>query len=115
VEIRQKLENFKTKKRELDDVRAEVLVLSRTEEVLEKVHDEVKVRVRELEAQLGVEGASELEGRLQKISEQKSTVDEAKGAALDTISGMVQEINDRIKKKQDQLVPKVRIYMRGKN
>lgn len=53
-----------------------------------------------------IQGATEIETDLQKVSEAKSTVDEAKGATLGSISSMVAAINQKIKMRQDQLVPK---------
>lgn len=108
AEVRAQLDAFKQRKRELDEARSELLVLERTERLLVQAGEEVRVRVRQLEAQFGIEGASEVQSGLEKLSEQKAGVDEAKGAVLSSISNTVGEIQARIKQRQDDLVPKIK-------
>ena len=55
----------------------------------------------------GVEGFSDRQAELEKISEQKAEVDEMKGKTLDEMSQVVGKINDEIKRRKHELAPQI--------
>lgn len=93
--LREKSGKFKRLKTELSELRHEVAVLLRTEQLLQ-AKDPTPVGLRETEA------------KLEKASVEKSHVDKAKGKTLDEISAIVQKINQQLKEKKNKLAPQIK-------
>jgi len=93
--LRDKSAKFKRLKIELSELRGEVAVLLRTEQLLQ-AKDPTPAGLRETEAML------------EKASVEKSQVDKAKGKTLDEISGIVQKINSQLKEKKNRLAPQIK-------
>jgi intraflagellar transport protein 81 len=93
--LREKSGKFKRLKTELSELRHEVAVLLRTEQLLQ-AKDPTPVGLRETEA------------KLEKASVEKSQVDKAKGKTLDEISGIVSKINQQLKEKKNKLAPQIK-------
>jgi len=93
--LRDKSAKFKRLKAELSDLRHEVAVLTRTEQILQ-AKDPTPSGMRETEAML------------EKASVEKSQVDKAKGKTLDEISAIVQKINGQLKEKKNKLAPQIK-------
>lgn len=93
--LRDKSAKFKNLKAQLSDLRAEVAVLTRTEQILQG-KDPTPAGMRETEAML------------EKASVEKSQVDKAKGKTLDEISVVVQRINSQLKEKKNKLAPQIK-------
>jgi intraflagellar transport protein 81 len=80
---------------ELSELRHEVAVLLRTEQLLQ-AKDPTPVGLRETEA------------KLEKASVETSQVNKAKGKTLDEISAIVQKINQQLKEKKNKLAPQIK-------
>jgi intraflagellar transport protein 81 len=93
--LRDKSAKFKRLKAELSDLRHEVAVLTRTEQMLQ-AKDPTPSGMRETEAML------------EKASVEKASVDKAKGRTLDEISAIVQKINSQLKDKKNKLAPQIK-------
>jgi intraflagellar transport protein 81 len=93
--LREKSGKFKRLKTELSELRHEVAVLLRTEQLLQ-AKDPTPAGLRETEA------------KLEKASVEKSQVDKAKGKTLDEISAIVQKINQQLKEKKNKLAPQIK-------
>mmetsp|Transcript_45883 Transcript_45883/g.82594 ORF Transcript_45883/g.82594 Transcript_45883/m.82594 type:complete len:673 (+) Transcript_45883:68-2086(+) len=93
--LRDKSAKFKRLKAELSELRHEVAVLVRTEQILQ-AKDPTPVGLRETEQML------------EKASVEKSQVDKAKGKTLDEISAIVQKINAQLKEKKNKLAPQIK-------
>lgn len=93
--LREKSGKFKRLKTELSELRAEVAVVRRTEELLQAKDPTPK-------------GMREAEAKLEKASVEKSKVDSAKGKTLDEISSIVQKINQQLKEKKNKLAPQIK-------
>jgi len=93
--LRDKSAKFKRLKAELSELRHEVAVLVRTEQLLQ-AKDPTPAGMRETEAML------------EKASVEKSQVDKAKGKTLDEISGIVQKINSQLKDTKNKLAPQIK-------
>jgi len=93
--LREKSAKFKKLKAELSELRHEVAVLSRTEDLL---------RAKDPTPQ----GLRETEMALEKASVEKSQVDKMKGKTLDEISSIVTKINTQLKEKKNKLAPQIK-------
>merc|ERR1712137_71250 len=93
--LRDKSAKFKKLKVELSDLRGEVAVLLRTEQILQ-AKDPTPPGMRETEAML------------EKASVNKSEVDKAKGKTLDEISAIVKRIESQLKEKKNKLAPQIK-------
>lgn len=93
--LRDKSKKFKEMKAELTDLRHEVAVLVRTEQILEDKDPTPP-------------GMRESEGELEKVSVQKSQVDKDKAKTLDEVSVIVEKINTKLKEKKNKLAPQIK-------
>jgi len=75
---------------------AEVFVLAYTEELLAAQEAGLSTSIKQTAKKHGVAGFTDVANDLEKVSEQKSVVDEAKGMTLTEISKTVEEINASI-------------------
>merc|ERR1719458_129221 len=87
--LRDKSSKFKRYKAELSELRHEVAVLLRTEQLLQSKDPTPH-------------GLKQTEAALEKASVEKSQVDKAKGKTLDEISSIVSKINSQLKDKKKQ-------------
>eukprot|EP00976_Prorocentrum_cordatum_P067701 1178855-Prorocentrum_minimum.AAC.2 len=106
--VKGKLADYKEKKREIDDMRTEALVLSRTEAILGTQEKAISAQVSHLEKQKGVTGFIDTAESLEKVSSAKGEIDEAKGQTLEEISKFVTTINNVIKERKSKLAPQIK-------
>merc|ERR1719313_1213762 len=102
-------EQFKCHKAELAEIRQEVAVLSRTEQIIASRARQHEVDVEKLELQKGIAGHVETEQELNTVSDKKAEIDMAKGQTLNEISKIVEEINHKIRMKKDKLAPQIKV------
>merc|ERR1719236_24977 len=93
--LRETSVRFKRLKGELNELRSENAVLSRTVQTLQ-ARDPTPA------------GLHEAEQKLEKASVEKAQVDQAKGKTLDEISAIVQQINSQLKEKKNKLAPQIK-------
>lgn len=93
--LRDKSAKFKRLKAEFNDLRHEVAVLTRSEQILQ-AKDPTPAGMRETEAMI------------EKASIDKSQIDKNKGKTLDEISNIVQKINSQLKEKKNKLAPQIK-------
>eukprot|EP00879_Flechtneria_rotunda_P024027 GHRR01025449.1.p1 GENE.GHRR01025449.1~~GHRR01025449.1.p1 ORF type:complete len:555 (+),score=232.10 GHRR01025449.1:142-1806(+) len=105
--IKAKLPSYKTMKKELGDLEAEVFVLNRTCEVLQQQEQDLQGQIQKLERKAGVQGYADLAAGLEKVSEEKGAADEAKGAVLQEVSNTVEQITAAVQQKKVQLAPAI--------
>ena len=103
--VKDKIEKYKRMRDELSAVRSELVVLQRTEAILKSRHKNLDQFLSELEKQRGVEGYRDTQKQLIEMSEKASEIDAMKGATLEQISTMVEQINREFKQKQQSLQP----------
>jgi len=108
ADIKAKLPEYKDKKKLVGDLEGEVQVLERTLEVLSNTERELMREVQSIEREKGVQGFSETQANLEKVSEAKSAIDEEKGTMLEEISKTVTEINLAIKDRKTDLAPQIK-------
>mmetsp|Transcript_19160 Transcript_19160/g.53649 ORF Transcript_19160/g.53649 Transcript_19160/m.53649 type:complete len:674 (-) Transcript_19160:217-2238(-) len=102
------LPTYKKMKKELGDVEAEVFVLAYTEEVLASEEERLLRALKSVEKKQGVAGFSDVVSGIEKVSEQKSAVDEIKGMTLAEISSTVEHINKSINDRKAKLAPDIK-------
>merc|ERR1711904_194755 len=107
--LRDKTAKFKYHKAELAEIRQEVAVLSRTEQIIASRARQHEVDVEKLELQKGIAGHVETEQELNTVSDKKAEIDMAKGQTLNEISKIVEEINHKIRMKKDKLAPQIKV------
>ena len=77
---------FKKKRQELNELKAEVGVLVRTEELLYQQARESGVALEDAERGKGVHGFRKTQDNLEEVSDVKSKLDEQKGNTLENMS-----------------------------
>ncbi|XP_030837564.1 intraflagellar transport protein 81 homolog isoform X2 [Strongylocentrotus purpuratus] len=103
--LRGKSTDYKRKRQELAELRAELGVLSRTEEILKQRDEQIQHRLSKLEAKKGVAGYHDTQEELEKVSTIKSELDDVKGRTLEDMSHLVQKLNTSIASKKANLAP----------
>ncbi len=107
AQLRNKTSHFKQLKQELGDLRQETVVLARTETLLRGRAGDLDTFLRRLEERKGVAGYMGVQTDLEKVSALKARIDESKGATLQEISRIVEDINRAIKEKKTKLAPAI--------
>jgi intraflagellar transport protein 81 len=105
--LRSKTAQFKALKGELGDARQETVVLARTEAILRGRAGDLDAFLRRMEEKKGVAGYMGVAQDLEKVSSLKARIDESKGATLNEISRIVEDINRAIKEKKAKLAPAI--------
>ncbi|CAD5114753.1 DgyrCDS3793 [Dimorphilus gyrociliatus] len=103
--LRTKSTTYKKKRAELAELRSELGVLGRTEEILKNRHHDIQRQLGKIEKKHGVSGFRETQEKLENISGAKQEVDEMKGKTLEDISVMVKKFNNKIAEKKNSLAP----------
>lgn len=103
----EKVRTYKKATSRLAELRAESIVLQRTEQTLRgRVHNlEEFLKVQEERA--GVTGFRDAQQTLEAASEQTAEIDEVKGDTLEEISAIIKSITMKVEEKKDKLKPKV--------
>ena len=81
---------FKKKRQELNELKAEVGVLVRTDELLQQQARECGVALEDAERGKGVHGFKKAQNSLEEVSDVKSKLDEQKGNTLENMSQVIQ-------------------------
>lgn len=103
--LRSKSTIYKKKRQEIAEIRAEVGVLSRTEEILRQRDENINMQLSALENKKGVSGYRQTQEDLEKVSAVKSDYDERKGKTLEDMSDMVGRLTRKIAEKKGALAP----------
>jgi len=106
--LKAKAKIYKRKKTELSSIMVEKGILSRTEDILKTRHGDQSAFLAKLEREKGVEGATDLQSKLEQVSEQAQVVNETKAMTLEEISRTVADINSTIKDKKGKLAPLIK-------
>jgi intraflagellar transport protein 81 len=103
--LRAKSNVYKTKKLELSSISTELGILNRTIEILSAKEQNLTKLVQKFEKKMGIVGYNEAKETLEKVSERKEKVDDAKGKTLGEISNIVSELVNTIEQKKAKLAP----------
>ncbi|XP_032776827.2 intraflagellar transport protein 81 homolog [Daphnia magna] len=107
-DLRVKSNVYKQRRAELNDLKAEYGILSRTLEILRAQEGGLTENLDRIETQQGVKGFRETRDLLEKISDEKANTDEEKGRTLEEMSNLVRILNSKISEKKVLLAPLLR-------
>lgn len=108
AQLRAKTATFKQLKAALGEVRQETVVLARTEALVKGRAGDLDAFLRKLEEKKGVAGYTAVASDLEKVSALKARIDESKGATLQEISRIVEDINSTITQRKARLAPQIK-------
>ena len=106
--LREKTHTYKKMKMELGELRNELVLLGRTEQILRGRDRNLEDFLQNLEMKKGIVGYRETQEKLERASEITSSVDANKEQTLEQISGIVQEINNQLKDRKTHLAPQIK-------
>eukprot|EP00921_Rhytidocystis_pertsovi_P004872 GHVQ01008471.1.p1 GENE.GHVQ01008471.1~~GHVQ01008471.1.p1 ORF type:complete len:567 (-),score=87.88 GHVQ01008471.1:2457-4157(-) len=106
--LRTKTTMYKQLKAELAEIRGDVAILGRTEQILQQQADEQKAQMKNAENERGITGYQETEMGLEEASIQKAQIDQAKGGTLDEMSRIVSEIAQQLQMRKKNLAPQIK-------
>ena len=107
-DLRVKSNVYKQRRAELNDLKAEYGILSRTLEILRAQEGALSDSLDRIETQQGVKGFRETRDLLERISDEKANTDEEKGRTLEEMSNLVRVLNSKINEKKVLLAPLLR-------
>ena len=82
AQLRVKNQQFKKMKKTLDEIRSELTVLTRTENILKSRADNIEELMANMEKEKGIQGYSKMEDKLEDISKNKEKLDNQKDQTL---------------------------------
>lgn len=97
AQLREKHGIVKRTKLEEQEIKSELTVLNRSEQILQNRCENLEEAVKKLEQQQGVSGYMDTQAELEKVSSQKQEVDKRKGQTLEEMSHIVMELTNKIK------------------
>ena len=103
--MRGKSNNYKKKRAELSEYRAEYGVLSRTLELLQGKNDRLQQSLSRFEAERGISGFRDTKTHMEAVEATASGLDAQKGQTLEDMSGMVQQLSVKIAERKSRLAP----------
>lgn len=106
--LRTKTNRYKKLKTELANIRAESVVLSRTEQILRSRDENLQDLMDKIEETHGVKGYMQTQEALVQVSRAGASTDQLKGKTLEEISAIVQNINVMLKERKNRLAPQIK-------
>ncbi|GBG24327.1 Intraflagellar transport protein 81-like [Hondaea fermentalgiana] len=106
-ELRQKTQEYRRKKQELAALRAETVILTRTETILRSRGENVEEFLKAMERGKGVEGAAQMEQELEDVSKRAADLNKNKKMTLEEISEIVRQLKDTLAKRKAKLNPQI--------
>jgi intraflagellar transport protein 81 len=103
--LRVKKNTYEQLKSQLKDIRNELSIVTRTEQLLKGRADEEMRIMMAIEREHGIEGFGEYKEALEQVSSIKQEIDLKKGTTLEEISKVVAEINYRITESRAKISP----------
>jgi len=105
--LRQKTQEYKRRKAELESLRAETVVLNRTETIMRTRGANVEEFLKEVERSKGIEGAGETEQELNVVSQKASELNQSKSMTLEQISEIVRQLKEKLVQQKRKLAPQI--------
>eukprot|EP01006_Ploeotia_vitrea_P026194 TRINITY_DN59160_c0_g1_i1.p1 TRINITY_DN59160_c0_g1~~TRINITY_DN59160_c0_g1_i1.p1 ORF type:complete len:719 (-),score=92.71 TRINITY_DN59160_c0_g1_i1:1305-3215(-) len=107
TQLRGKSNNYKRLKAELQETKAELGILRRTEDLLMQQAESYDQSLTNLEKSRGIHGYRSTQEQMVQISETKALVDEQKTQTLEELSKVVQEFVANIRDRRNKLAPQI--------
>lgn len=106
--LRGKNQKYKKMKKQLEEIRSELAILSRTEQILKNRAEMNDDLIRKLEEQKGIAGYSKIEEEMENVARDRQKVDELKAGSLQELTKVVQNIESQLKEKKAKLAPQIK-------
>ncbi len=95
-------------KKEMEEIRSELNILSRTENILTSKAGDIDDFLKQLERQKGISGYTDINNRAEDIAKQKRNLDQAKDKNLEELTKLVNNIENQLKDKKAKLAPQIK-------
>ena len=95
-------------KKNLEEIRSELAVLNRTEQILKNKANMTDDLMRKLEEQKGIAGYSKIQDDMEKVAKDRQQIDKLKEGSLQELTKVVQNIEDQLKSKKTKLAPQIK-------
>eukprot|EP00916_Digyalum_oweni_P004044 GHVL01007200.1.p1 GENE.GHVL01007200.1~~GHVL01007200.1.p1 ORF type:complete len:372 (-),score=110.03 GHVL01007200.1:859-1974(-) len=99
---------FKKKRAEMNTIRRELALLTRTHQILDSNNEEIQSKLSSEESSRGIEGYIDTENDLASVSVKKAEIDKEKGQTLEAISLLVSELTSNLNNKKECLAPQIK-------
>lgn len=107
-QLREKTNKFKKLKAELNEIRDETVVLTRTVAILQGKDQDLAAFLAKMESEKGISGYTDTQAKLEKMSKETATLDQTKGKTLEEISNIVTDITQTLKERKNKLAPQIK-------
>ncbi len=94
MKLREKNKKYKVMKKELEEIRAELNILSRTENLLTSRAGDIDDFLKQLEREKGISGYTNINKKAEDIAIQKWNLDQAKDKNLEELTKLVENIEN---------------------
>ena len=108
MKLREKNKKYKVMKKELEEIRSELNVLSRTEDIIKKRAGDIDDFLKNLERQRGISGYTAVDDKMKNVAIEKKHLDLAKEENLDKLTTLVSDIENQLKDKKAKLAPEIK-------
>jgi len=95
-------------KKVIGEIKAEVTVLMRTENILKSRADNLEDFMKGLEKQKGISGYTNVVSQLQMVSETNEVLNSQKDKTLQEITTIVSQIENEVRDKKTRLAPVIK-------
>ncbi|CAI2387734.1 unnamed protein product [Moneuplotes crassus] len=106
--LRGKNQKYKKMKKNLEDIRSELAVLNRTEQILKNKAEMTDDLMKKLEEQKGIAGYSKIQDDMEKVAKDRQEIDKLKEGSLQELTKVVQNIEEQLKSKKSKLAPQIK-------
>lgn len=108
MKLREKNKKYKVMKKELEEVRSELNVLFRTDQILKQRAGDVDDLLKHLERQKGIQGYTDIENQAKEIAKDRHNLDVAKERNMEELTRLVGDIESELKEKKAKLAPQIK-------
>jgi len=108
AKLREKTHVYKRMKSELSEMRAELVRLGRTEQILRGRNRNLDDFLKQLEEERGIVGYRDVQSKLEEASALAMNIDSDKENTLEEISIMVKRMNVQLKERKSELAPQIK-------
>ena len=106
--LRGKNASYKQMKKVLGEIKSEVTVLSRTEQILKSRAENIDEFMKGLEKEKGISGYTNVQDKILGISEATQILNDKKDQTLQEITTIVNQIESEVKDKKQKLAPEIK-------
>lgn len=108
MKLREKNKKYKVMKKELEEIRSELIILSKTQDILKSKAGDVDQVLKDLERKRGIQGYTDIDKRAQDVAKEKQQLDNAKEKSMEELTELVGSIESELKEKKSKLAPQIR-------